>query len=111
MLTQYSQWPRNPMQLPGNSFSVKPVYKYIHNIAGTVRTINDQAGVLSHMRDEDYMLLGDVRASYLNSHGYGAIEVGRIFSAFGSTCVEEFVQRAEGCGMSIVELEWFWSLT
>ena len=110
IFTQYSQWPRLPVHLPGNGYSVKPVYKYIRNVAGTVGFINDRAGVTSHMTDEDYMVLGNVRATYLNSHGYGAVEVGRIVSAFDSSCIEEFVQRAEGCGMSIVELEWFWCL-
>jgi hypothetical protein len=77
---------------------------------GVVGYINDPAGVLSHITDDQFMLLGDVRASYLDSHGYGHAEVAKIVSAFNSGCVEEFVTRAEGCGMSILELQWFWSL-
>lgn len=107
---QHSQWPRSPAQVPRNGFSAKPIYKYIRNIAGTVGTITDGAGVLSHITTEDYMVLGDVRATYLDSHGYGAVEVIKIVSAFDATSVEEFVSRAEGCGMSIAELEWFWAL-
>lgn len=109
-LTHYSQWPRSPVQLPGNGFSGKPVYKYIRNIAGTVRTITDRAGVIPNVTGEDYLVLGDVRATYLNLHGYGTAEIAKIISAFDATSVEEFVSRAEGCGMSIVKLEWFWGL-
>lgn len=108
--TSYSQWPRAPVQLPGNGFSVKPVYKYIRNIAGTVGTITDRSGVLSHITTEDCRVLGDIRARYLDSHGYGIVEIMRVVSAFDAPTVEEFVSRAEGCGMSIVELEWFWGL-
>lgn len=108
--TQYSQWPRSPPQLPGNGCSAKPVYKYIRNVVGTVGTITDRAGVLSHITTEDYRVLGDIRAAYLDSHGYGAVEVMKIVSAFEAASVEEFVSRAEGCGMSILELEWFWAL-
>jgi hypothetical protein len=96
--------------LPGNGFSIKPVYKYIRNIAGTVGSINDRAGVLQNLTNEDYLILGDLRASYLESHGYGAAEVVKIVSAFDSSLVEEFVTHTQGCGMSIVELEWFWCL-
>jgi hypothetical protein len=96
--------------LPGNGFSIKPVYKYIRNIAGTVGSINDRAGVLQNLTNEDYLILGDLRASYLESHGYGAAEVVKIVLAFDSSLVEEFVTHTQGCGMSIVELEWFWCL-
>lgn len=89
---------------------MKPVYKYIRNIAGTVGTITDRSGVLSLITTEDCRILGDVRARYLDSHGYGAMEIVKIVSAFDAPTIEEFVARAEGCGMSIVELEWFWCL-
>ena len=98
------------MQLPGNGFSLKPIYKYIRNIAGTVGTITDRSGVLSHVSAEDYRVLGYLRASYLDSHGYGAAEVDKIVLAFDAPTIEEFVARSEGSGMSIVELEWFWAL-
>ena len=111
MFTNFSQWPRSPVCLPGNGFSVKPVYKYIRNLAGTIGVINDRSGVHSCITSEDYLILGDVRARYLDSHGYMAAEVERIVSAFSSDpTIEGFISRAEGCGMSIVELEWFWSL-
>lgn len=90
---------------------MKPVYKYIRNIAGTVGTINDRSGVLSIITQEDCLVLGEARAAYLDSHGYAAAEVMKIVSAFDATTIAEFVARAEGCGMSIVELEWFWTLT
>jgi len=110
MLSNLSQWPRTPIFPPGNGVSIKPVYKYIRNIAGTVGTINDQSGVFSYVTAEDALILGDIRATYLNSHGYGAAEIIKLVSAFEATTLEEFVSRAEGCGMSVVELEWFWSL-
>jgi len=110
MPTSYSQWPRSTALLPGNGYSVKPVYKYIRNIAGTVGTINDRSGVLSVITQEDYLILGDARAAYLDSHGYGATEMTKIVSALDAPTIEEFIARAEGCGMSIVELEWFWTL-
>lgn len=89
---------------------MKPVYKYIRNLAGTVGTINDRSGVISNITNEDCLVLGDARTSYLDSHGYGAVEVGRIVAAFEATTIEEFIARAEGSGLSIVELEWFWTL-
>ena len=106
----YSQWPRSPTYLPGNGFSVKPVYKYIRNIAGTVGSITDRCGVLSNITEEDHLVLGTLRASYLDSHGYGSREAMQIVSAFDALTIEEFISRTEGCGMSIVELEWFWCL-
>ena len=87
---------------------MRPVYKYIRNIAGTVGTITDRSGVLSHLTTEDYRVLGDARARYLDSHGYGVAEIVKVVSAFDAPTVKEFIARAEGCGMSIVELEWFW---
>lgn len=110
MPTSSSQWLRPPMVLPQNRSLSKPVYKYIRNAAGTVGTIHDPAGVLSHITEHQTAYLGDTRARYLDSHGYGAMEIEKIVSAFGSSCVEEFVSSAEGCGMSVVELEWFWSV-
>jgi hypothetical protein len=89
---------------------VKPVYKYIQNLAGTVGMINDRSGVLSHITPEDYRVLGHARASYIDAHGYGVAEVMKIVSACDATSIEEFISRTEGCGMSIVELEWFWGL-
>ena len=106
----YTQWPCSNVFLLGNGFSVKPVYKHIQNIAGTVGTINDQSGVLLHIMAEDHMILGDVCAMYLDSCGYGTAEVVKIVSTFDSADIQEFIARAEGCGMSIVELKWFWTL-
>ena len=110
-LAHYSQWPRSPVHLLGNRSSVKPIYKYIRNVAGTVGTITDRSGILSHITDEDFNILGDIRARYLDSHGYGSAELAKIVSAFeGATNMDEFISCTEGCGMSIVELEWFWSI-
>lgn len=106
----YSQWPHSPTYLPGNGFSVKPVYKYIQNIAGTVGSITDRCGVLSNITEEDHLVLGSLHAGYLDSHGYGSREVMQIVSAFDAPTIKEFISRTEGCGMSIVELEWFWCL-
>jgi hypothetical protein len=88
----------------------KPVYKYIRNLTGTVGTINERSGVLSNITEEDVAILGYVRAAYLDSHGYGTAEVARVVSAFDTWTVEEFILGAQGCGMSILELEWFWNL-
>ena len=89
---------------------MRPVYKYIWSVVGTVGTIYDKSGILSYLTGEEYHVLGDIRAAYLDSHGYGATEVARIISAFDAPTRKEFVIQAQGCGMSIVELEWFWSL-
>lgn len=82
----------------------------MRNMVGTVGTINDPSAAVSHVTAEATVVLGDVRARYLDSHGYGAMEVAKIISAFDAPCVEEFVSRAEGCGMSVFELEWFWAV-
>lgn len=86
------------------------MYKYIRNIAGTVGTINNRSGVLSKVTEEDRLVLGALRASYIDSHGYESKEVMQIVAAFDAPTIEEFISCAEGCGMSIVELEWFWCL-
>ena len=89
---------------------MKRVYKYIRSAAGTVGTIHDQSGAVSHLTNKEYRALGNIRAAYLDSHGYGAAEVAMILFAFRAPTSEEFVTQAEGCGMSVVELEWFWGL-
>jgi hypothetical protein len=66
--------------------------------------------VRSNIAYEDRLILGRVRSSYLDSHGYESAEVSRIAMAMDATSIEEFISRTEGCGMSIVELEWFWGL-
>ncbi|KAF9789734.1 hypothetical protein BJ322DRAFT_1105594 [Thelephora terrestris] len=86
------------------------VYKYIRSAAGTVGTIHDESGVVSHLTSEEYRALGSIRAAYLDSHGYGVAEVEQILYAFEAPTVGEFIGYAEGCGMSVVELEWFWNL-
>jgi len=100
-LSRYSGQPDSPS---------KPVYKYIRNVAGVVGTIHDQSGVFPQLLDDHYMLLGDTRATYLESHGYGTAEVARIVRAFTTYNLEEFITQAAGCGMSEAELEWFWNL-
>ena len=102
----FHQWKNTPLP---PVFAARRVYKYIRNATGTVGTITDQSGVVSHITDKDFEVLGDIRATYIDVHGYGAMEVEKIISAFStSSVVEEFISRAEGFGMSIVELEWFW---
>lgn len=99
------------MYLPENGFSTRPVYKYIRNVTGTVGAITDRSGVLSNITDEDFEILGNIRARYLESHGYASAELAKIVSAFDiAASIEDFISRAEGCGMSIVELEWFWDI-
>jgi hypothetical protein len=66
--------------------------------------------VVSHLTSEEYWALGSIRAAYLDSHGYGIAEVEQILLTFEAPTVEEFVEYAEGCGMSVVELKWFWNL-
>ncbi|KAF9778471.1 hypothetical protein BJ322DRAFT_1114295 [Thelephora terrestris] len=108
---------RNPTFRPPPSFTVqsrgapaRPIYKFIRNIAGTVGTITDRSGVLLHITAEDHSVLGHARAMYLDAHGYGVVEISKIVSAFDAPTIDEFIARAEGCGMAIVELEWFWAL-
>lgn len=56
--------------------------------------------------------IGEMRAQYLDVHGYGTEAVRTIVEAYQSaTTVEEFVSDAYGCGMSVVELEWFWKFS
>ena len=46
------------------------------------------------------------------AHGYGMEVVKTIMDAYGSAeTMEEFVSDAYGCGMTVVELEWFWELS
>ena len=59
---------------------------------------------------KDFNTLGHICATYLDSHGYGAAEVMRIILALSKLTIEGFIVRAEGCGMLIIELEWFWDL-
>lgn len=91
-------------------FLSKTSYKYIWNISGTIRTINDRSGILSCLMFKDFNTLGHICATYLDSHGYGAAEVMRIILALSKLTIEGFIVRAEGCGMLIIELEWFWDL-
>ena len=63
--------------------------------------------MLPHLTNEDYHVLGDICATYLDSHGYGAMEVAKIISAFDAPTCKDFIIQAEGCGMAITELEWF----
>lgn len=57
-------------------------------------------------------VVGTMRAKYLDAHGYGTEVTQMIVDAYRSANImEEFVSEASGCGMSVVELEWFWELS
>ena len=51
-------------------------------------------------------------AEYLDAHRFGFDEVEHIVDAFYTAInVHEFTSLAAGCGMAVVELEWFWALS
>jgi hypothetical protein len=98
-----------PVQFPS-----LPVHKYLRSETGVVGTIYDGSGVFSHITADQHALFGDAQAAYLDTHGYGPTQVRNIANALqASSCAEEFVGRivdGGGCGLSVVELEWFWTL-
>ena len=96
--------------LPGKQQSSPPrVYKYIRGAAGVVGSITDPTGVNAIDFTDTENVVGEMRAKYLEAHGYGADVIRIIVDAYQATAnVEDFVSRASGCGMSVVELEWFW---
>jgi len=88
------------------------VYKYIRNKAGVVGTITNLAGVTSNITEDVITTIGSSRAEYLNVHGFGSNEIAHIVDAFRrATGVHEFTILAAGCGMAIMELEWFWAIS
>lgn len=103
---------RHPPPQPQPSSSIPTVFKYIRSSAGIVGTITDPSGVTSINLSEAENIVGAMRAKYLDVHGYGEDVIETILDSYqSSTTVEEFVSGACGCGMTIVELEWFWQLT
>ncbi|KAF9788757.1 hypothetical protein BJ322DRAFT_1106722 [Thelephora terrestris] len=94
------------------STSPHRVYKYIRSSAGVVGSITDPSGVALFDFSDVENVVGAMRARYLEAHGYGAETVHMIVDAYGSANrMEDFVARASGCGMSVVELEWFWEFS
>ena len=92
--------------------STPRVYKYIWGGAGVVGTITDPSGVTLIDLTEVENIVGGMRARYLDVHGYGMEVLQIIMNAYQSaSTMEEFVSEAHGCGMTIVELEWFWELS
>ena len=88
------------------------MYKYIRSSAGVVGSITDPSGVALFDFSDVENVVGAMRARYLEAHGYGAETVHMIVEAYGSANrTEEFVAAASGCGMSVVELEWFWEFS
>ena len=78
-------------------------------MAGVVGTINDPSGVTPIDLSDAQFLLGDTRAHYLDAHGYGMNTIKIIMDAYQSaSTVEDFVSGADGCGMTVVEHQWFW---
>ena len=88
------------------------MYKYIRGAAGVVGSITDPTGVTPTDLSEIEIAVGEMRANYLDAHGYGMDAIQTIADAYQSAKdVEDFVSRASGCGMSVVELEWFWEVS
>lgn len=88
------------------------VYKYIRNKAGVIGSITNPAGVVSSITDDVTAVIGSSHAEYLDAHGFGFDEVEHIVDAFYTAInIHEFTSLAAGCGMAVVELEWFWALS
>ena len=88
------------------------MYKYIRGVAGVVGNITDPSGMDSTICNDTENVVGRMRAEYLNVHGYGKETVEIIIDAYQSaSTVEQFVDLVGGCGMAVVELEWFWELS
>ena len=88
------------------------VYKYIRGTAGVVGSITDPSGIDSTICEDIKNIIGVMRTQYLDVHGYGREAVEAIADAYQSaSTVEDFVALANGCGMAVVELEWFWELS
>ena len=85
------------------------VYKFIRGAAGVVGSITNPAGVTPTDLSDIEIAVGEMRAKYLDAHGYGMDAIQTIADAYRSAReVEDFVSQASGCGMSVAELEWFW---
>ena len=88
------------------------VYKYIRGAAGVVGSITNPTGVTPIDLSDIEIAVGKMRAKYLDAHGYGMDTILAIADAYRSAKdVEDFVSQASGCGMSVVELEWFWEFS
>ena len=81
-------------------------------MAGVVGTVTDPSGVQLIDLVSIENAVGGMCAKYLDTHGYGPEVVNIVTRAYGfSETMDEFVSEAYGCGMTVVELEWFWQLS
>jgi len=88
------------------------IYKYIRSAAGVVGSITNPTGVTPIDLSDIEIAVGEMRAKYLDAHGYGTDAIQTIADAYQTAKdVEDFVSQASGCGMSVVELEWFWEVS
>ena len=88
------------------------VYKYICGTAGVVGSITNPTSVAPIDLSDIEIDVGEMRAKYLDAHGYGMDAILTIADAYQSAKdVEDFVSQASGCGMSVVEPEWFWEFS
>ena len=88
------------------------IYKYIRGAAGVVGSITNPAGVTPIDLSDIEIAVGEMRAKYLDAHGYGMDAIQTIADAYqAAKDVEDFVSQASGCGMLVVELEWFWEVS
>ena len=93
------------------STSLPTVYKYIRNQTGVVGTITNPAGITSNTTAYTIATVGEFRAEYLDTHGFGPGEIERIVKAFDTaSSIHKFTALAAGNGMALMELEWFWRL-
>ncbi|KAF9786213.1 hypothetical protein BJ322DRAFT_1108069 [Thelephora terrestris] len=88
------------------------VYKYIRGAAGVVGSITDPTGVTSINYKVTENAVGGMCAKYLDAHGYGKDAIRTIADTYQSAIdMEDFVSCASGCGMLVMELEWFWEFS
>ena len=88
------------------------IYKNIRGVAGVVGTVTDPSGVQLIDLACVENIVGGMHAQYLDAHGYGPEVVNMITAAYDfSDTIDDFVSEAYGCGMTVVELEWFWKLS
>lgn len=88
------------------------IYKNIWGVAGVVGTVTNPSGVQLIDLTSVKNIVGGMCANYLDAHGYGPEVVSIVMAAYDfSTTVDEFVSKAYRCGMTVVELEWFWQLS
>lgn len=81
-------------------------------MSGVVGNITDPSGVTPVNLADVENTVGGMRAKYLHVRGYGMEVIQVIMDAYRSaSTAEDFVFKAYGCGMSVVELKWFWDVS